>query len=78
MKSETKIELKNEGGMYTLRSGETLSCHEMAGVLIQAIEHYNNQIQSTSDARKIKKLKDKVRNIKLYVAQHDDIKQYMQ
>jgi len=46
-------------------------------MLVQAVEYAKNQMQTTKDKRKIKKLQDRLRNIKLYVAQHDDIKQYI-
>jgi len=68
---------QNECKMYPTKSGKTLSSNEMAEALKEAIELYNNQIKSTRDARKKKRLHDKVRNIKLFVAQHDDIKQYI-
>src|SRR5665647_3848784 len=70
MESKTKYESK----MYPTKSGEMLSSKEMAETLKEAIEYANNQMQTTKDKRKIKKLQDRLRNIKLYVAQHDDIK----
>jgi|GEM_PF-3219814 len=73
MESKTKYESK----MYPTKSGEMLSSKEMAETLKEAIEYANNQMQTTKDKRKIKKLQDRLRNIKLYVAQHDDIKQYI-
>ena len=73
MKTETEYASK----MYPTKSGDTLTSKEYSEVLKEAIKHYNNQIQTTKDARKKKRLQDKVRNIKLWVAQHDDIKQFM-
>ena len=69
---------QNECKMYPTKSGEQLTCEQMAETLTEAIEHFNNQIQSTRDARKKKRLQEKLRNIKIWVAQHPDVKQYMQ
>jgi len=74
MESKTEYESKK----YPTKSGEMLSSKEMAETLNEAIEYANNQLQSTSDSRKIKKLKDRLRNIKIWINQHDDVKKYMQ
>jgi hypothetical protein len=78
MQTETKTELKNEGGMYTTSNGDKVTPKELAKTLSDAIEHYKNQIQTTKDVRKKKQLQDKLRSIKLWLAQHDDVKKYMQ
>ena len=77
MKIETKTELKSEGGLYTIKSGDKLTPKEMGEVLKDAIELYNNQIKTTKDVRKIKKLKDKLRSIKLWIASHDDVRNFI-
>jgi hypothetical protein len=77
MKSDIKTELKNEVGMYTTSSGEKLTSKEMAETLVQAIEHIQNQAKSTRDAKKIKRLHEKIRNVKLWIALHEDVKQYI-
>ena len=77
MKIETKTELKSEGGLYTTSNGDKLTPKEMAETLKDAIEHYNNQIKTTKDVRKIKKLKDKLRSIKLWIASHDDVRNFI-
>ena len=77
MKIETKTELKSEGGLYTTSNGDKLTPKEMAETLKEAIEHYNNQIETTKDARKKKRLQDKVRSIKIFISQHDDVRQFM-
>ena len=46
--------------VYTLK-GETITSEEMAETLQYAITKINNQLQSTSDAKTIKKLNDKKR-----------------
>jgi hypothetical protein len=78
MQTETKTELKNEDGMYTVKSGDKLTPKELAKTLSEAIELYNTQIKITNDARKKKRLQDKLKNVKLWLAQHDDVKWHMQ
>ena len=78
MQTETKTELKNEDGMYTVKSGDKLTPKELAKTLSEAIELYNTQIKITNDARKKKRLQDKLKNVKLWLAQHDDVKRHMQ
>jgi len=78
MKIETKTELKSGGGLYTVKSGDKVTPKELAKTLSDAIEYYNNQIKTTTDARKKKRLQDKLRNVKLWLAQHDDVKRHMQ
>lgn len=73
MESKTEYESK----MYPTKSVTELTSKEMAGTLKEAIELYNNQIKTTRDARKKKRLQEKIRNIKLWVAQHPDVKQYI-
>jgi len=71
-----EIETEYESKMYPTKTGDTLSSQEYAEVLAEAIEHYNNQIQTTKDKRKIKKLQDRLRSIKIWINQHDDVKRY--
>lgn len=63
--------------IYTTKQGNTLSSEEMAKTIVEAIEYANQQIQSTTDARKIKRLNEKLHSIKLYVAMHPDVKQFI-
>ena len=74
MESKTEYESK----MYPTKSGTELTSQQMAETLAQAVEYANNQIKSTTDSRKIKKLQDRLRNIKIWISQHPDVKQYMQ
>jgi hypothetical protein len=55
-----------------------LSSVDMAGTLKEAIDLYNNQIKSTKDVRKIKKLNERLRSIRLWIAQHPDVKHFIQ
>jgi selenocysteine lyase/cysteine desulfurase len=77
MQTETKTEIKNEDGIYTTSAGNKLTPEEMAETLKEAIEHYNNQIKTTKDVRKKKRLQDKVRSVKIFISQHDDVRQFM-
>jgi hypothetical protein len=77
MEIEAKTEMKYEGGLYTVKSGDKLTPKEMAETLKEAIELYNNQIKTTKDVRKKKRLQDKIRNVKLWLAQHDDVRNFM-
>jgi transcription initiation factor IIE alpha subunit len=62
--------------VYTLK-GETMTSAEMAEVLQYAITKINHELQSTSDAKKIKYLQDKKRKFLLWVHYNPDIKQFM-
>ena len=72
-----QTEIKNDDGMYTTKGGNVLTSKEYAEALNEAIEHYNNQIQTTKDKRKIKKLQDRLRSIKIFLSQHDDVKKFI-
>ena len=69
----TEIPLKT----YKTKQGNTLNSTEMAETLGEAIAYINKQMNSTRDARKIKKLNERLRSIKLWLAMHDDVKQFM-
>jgi hypothetical protein len=72
-----EIEIEYPSKSYPTKSGDALTSQEYAEVLKEAIEHYNNQIQTMKDKRKIKKLQDRLRSIKIWINQHDDVKQFM-
>jgi hypothetical protein len=72
-----EVEIEYPSKNYPTKSGTWLSSPEYAEVLKEAIEHYNNQIKSTKDKRKIKKLQDKLRSIKIWISQHDDVHQFI-
>ena len=77
MKTEAKTELKNEDGIYTTSDGNKLTSKELSETLKEAIEYNNDQIKTTRDMRKKKRLQDKIRSIKLWIAEHDDVKHFM-
>ena len=54
-----------------------MTSEEMAETLQYAITKINNELQSTSDAKKIKYLQDKKRKFLLWVHYNPDIKQFM-
>jgi transcription initiation factor IIE alpha subunit len=62
--------------VYDLK-GETMTSEEMAETLQYAITKINNQLQSTSDAKIIKKLNDKKRTFLMWIHYNPDIKQYV-
>ena len=72
-----EIEIEYPSKMYPTKSGTELTSQEYAEALKEAISHYNNQIQTTKDVRKKKRLQDKIRNVKLWLAQHPDVRQFM-
>jgi hypothetical protein len=71
-----KSQIEYPSKMYPTKAGDILSSQEYAETLKEAIEFYNNQIQKTRDMRKVKKLKDRLRSVKIWINQHDDVKQY--
>jgi hypothetical protein len=74
-KPETPVLLPSK--TYQTKQG-TLTSEQMAKIIVEAIEYANEQIQSTTDARKIKKLTERIRSIKLWLAMHPDVGQYIQ
>lgn len=77
MNTELKPTIKKVGDIYVLPRGDKLSCQEMAELEIEVIAHIQNQIKSTRDARKKKRLQEKLRNVKLWIAMHPDIGKFM-
>jgi hypothetical protein len=77
MTGELKTEVKNGVIIYTTKAGYRLTSKEYAETLTEAIEHTKNQMKLTRDARKKKRLSEKLRNIKLWIALHDDVRQFM-
>lgn len=63
--------------IYPTKSGEELSSQQIAETLEEAIEHMSNELSTTSDAKKIRKLKDKQRSIRIWIHQHPDVEQYV-
>jgi hypothetical protein len=80
MKSDTKTEIPEMPEMIPLKQykfgEELLSSKEMAEILQYGIKKIDKKLKSTSDARKIKKLKDKKRLFLLYML-NEDIKQFL-
>jgi hypothetical protein len=62
--------------IYTTKSAEQLSSQKMAEMLEEAIERIHLKLGKTTDTKKIKKLRDRLHSIKLWLAQHPDVKQY--
>lgn len=62
--------------IYTIK-GETVTSEEMAEVLQFGIDKINNKLQSTSDAKIIKKLNDKKHKFLMWIHYNPDIKQFV-
>jgi hypothetical protein len=77
MASEIKTETKNGVITYTTKAGYKLTSKVYAETLAEAIEHTKNQMATTTDMRKKKRLSEKLRNIKLWIALHPDVRAHM-
>ena len=77
MTGEIKTEIKNGTIIYTTKGGNVLTSKEYAEALSEAIELTKNQMATTKDMRKKKRLSEKLRNIKLWIALHPDVRAHM-
>lgn len=77
MTGELKTETKNGQVIYTTSGGNVLTSKQYAEALSEAIELTKNQMAKTRDIRKKKRLSEKLRSIKLWIALHDDVKKFM-
>ena len=79
---ETEVPIASEepillpSKVYDLK-GEKMTSEEMAEVLQFGINEIHKQLESTSDANKIKKLQDKKRKLLLWIHYNPDIKQFI-
>jgi hypothetical protein len=62
---------------YPTKQGYNITSKEMAEVLKQGIEHIETELKTTTLDAKIKSLKDKLRNIHIWIKQHPDVEQYI-
>ena len=74
MASEMQVLIPSK--IYTLKD-EQMTSEEMAEVLQFGINEIHKQLESTSDANKIKKLQDKKRKLLLWIHYNPDIKQFL-
>jgi hypothetical protein len=72
-----KTETKNGQIIYTTSGGNVLTSKQYAEALKEAIELTKNQMAKTRDAKKKKRLSEKLRSIKLWLALHDDVKKFI-
>jgi hypothetical protein len=77
MTGELKSDVKNGVITYTTRGGNVLTSREYAEALTEAIELTKNQMDKTKDIRKKKRLSEKLRSIKLFLAMHPDVRSFM-
>jgi hypothetical protein len=77
MTGEIKTEVKNGVTIYTTKAGYRLTSKYYAEALSEAIGHTKNQMQSTRDARKKRRISEKLQSIELWVSMHPDVRMYM-
>jgi hypothetical protein len=63
--------------MYPTKSGAILTSRQMAQMQEIGINKIEEQLKTEQNPRKIKTLKNRLREIKLFVLLHSDIKQFM-
>ncbi len=76
MKSDIKTEMEYPEKKYSTKSG-ILTSSEMAALQEIGIRKITEQIEATTNPKKIKTLKNRLREIKLWVLVHPDVKQFM-
>lgn len=63
--------------MYPLKSGKIINSEQMAALQELGIKRLNDELKSTTNSRKVKALRNRLREIKLWVAFHPDVRQYL-
>ena len=63
--------------MYPTKSGKLFSSEQMAEMQKIGIRELTEQLKTATSPRKIKQLKDRLREIRLWVAMHPDVRQFM-
>jgi len=72
-----KQELEYPEKMYTLKNGRLFSSRQMAEMQKIGIKKLEEQLKQTTDQTKVRLLKNRLREINLFVLLHADIKQFM-
>jgi hypothetical protein len=62
---------------YPTKSGTILNSEQMAAMQAIGIRKITKQLKTETNQKKIKLLKNRLREIKLFVLLHPDIKQYL-
>ena len=69
-------QLEHPSRMYPTKSGKLFSSEQMAEMQKIGIREITEQLKTAKTQRKIKQLKNRLREIKLWVATHPDVNQY--
>jgi hypothetical protein len=72
-----KTVLEYPSKMYPIKSGALFSSEQMAKIQEIGIKKLNDQLASTTNPKKTKLLKNRLREIKLWLLVHPDVKQFM-
>ena len=72
-----KTQLEYPSKMYPTKSGKLLTSQQMAQMQEIGINKIEEQLKTEQNPKKIKLLKNRLREIKLFVLLHSDIKQFM-
>jgi hypothetical protein len=73
MNSQLEYPLK----MYPSKSGKLLTSEEMALLQAYGIKKISEQLKATTNPRKIKLLRNRLREIKLWLLAHPDVRQFI-
>jgi hypothetical protein len=71
MESKEEYPSKN----YPTKSGAILDSEQMAKMQAIGIKKLNDELKSTKNPRKVKELRNRLREIKLWIAFHPDVNQ---
>lgn len=72
-----KTQLEHPKKMYPLKNGKLFSSRQMAQMQQIGIDKITEELKTETNPKKIKLLKNRLREIKLFVLLHADIKQFM-
>ena len=73
MQTETEYPSK----MYPTKSGDRLNSEQMATMQAIGIKKISEELKTATNPKKIKTLKNRLREIKLWVLVHPDVKQFI-
>jgi hypothetical protein len=72
-----KQEMEYPSKMYPVKGNKLFSSSEMAKMQEIGIKKLNEQLASTTNPKKIKTLKNRLREIRLWLLVHPDVNQHM-
>jgi hypothetical protein len=70
-------QLEYQSKMYPSKSGKLLTSEEMALLQAYGIKKISEQLKATTNPRKIKLLRNRLREIKLWLLVHPDVRQFI-